>query len=708
MSKTRFFLVMVLGVTLLSVALYLAWRIPEKKEVLMIGLGGPMSGTYNKIGHSMRRGVELAIKDINKSDALKKYEFRLAVVDDHSATNANVGAENAARKLVAIPNLTAVIGHYFSGASREAGDVYRTHSIPFVTPSATLPSLTANNEWAFGIMPDDYYQSTFLANYVLHGLNRKTISIIHSKDSYGTSLTDFFVKELKINNVTPVANVEIDQKDLKPETLKTWMDDFSKSDIIFLAMNYVHAAKIIQYMRKNGINTDFIGPESLGGTHFIQEAGIYAEGVYAVTPYLPSLFGEESKHYQSNFIKEFQMEPDWVSTYSYEAVQLIAYAIGNVGRDTTKIRGFMRKMISLQEAMPSIAGALYFNQTGSSRRDLSVGQVKQGRYGPARFQLTHVKYQELAKAKIEKEKEKTEIFTMDGLYMKRATVVYTGIYVSEIKSFDPVEGSFIADFNLWFRWDPGKNSALDFEMTYGKVLTANIMEKYFDEGTNNNFISYAVSAKMTDQFPLQEYPFDVQILKIRIKPKMKTNEDLILVTDIDDDTVLKKSLAFGPWKDVDHFQFTSSKDFLWSYRNPKYDLKLFSLEHSQYSYHVILKRDSTAYIITFLPLMVLVGTAYLIFTLDFDVFSSRYSMGTMSILSAMSYHNVNKLGVGYLVRGDLFFLSAYFLFFCTILETSVASYLKKIKEEELAYRLDIVSMILYPIGVGISLWIILK
>ncbi|MBF0140221.1 MAG: ABC transporter substrate-binding protein [Magnetococcales bacterium] len=706
MKRIYFFLVILAGLVVLAIAAHWNWFLPAKKEVLTIGLGGPMSGTYKEIGLSMRRGVELAIKTINKSNLLKHYELKLAVVDDHSQTNTTVSAEKAARELVAIPNLTAVVGHYFSVPSADAGDVYRMHSIPFVTPSATLPSLTANNEWAFGIMPDDYYQATFLANYVIHGLERKKIAVIHSKDPYGNSLTDFFINELRVNELAPSVNVAIDPKDFDPALLKNWIDEFSNSDIVFLAMNYVHAAKVIQYLRKNGMNTDFIGSESLGGTHFIQEAGIYAEDVYAVTPYLPSLFGEESKHYQNDYIKEFQLEPDWVSTYSYEAVQLIAHAIGNVGRDTTKIRSFLRKMISPLEAMPSIAGDLYFNGSGSSRRSLAVGQVKQGRFGPARFQLTHVKYQELAKAK--KEAESSEIFTMDGQYMKRATVVYTGIYVSEIKAFNPVEGSFTADFNLWFRWDPSKNSALDFEMTYGKVLTASILEKYFDKKTNNNFISYAVSARMNDEFPLQEYPFDVQVLKIRIKPKVKTNEDLILVTDIDDDSVLRKSLDFGPWKDSNHLQFTNNKEFLWSYRNPKYDRKLFMLDHSQYNYHVIMKRNSAAYVITFLPLMILVGTAYLIFTLDFDVFSSRYSIGVLSILSAMSYHNVNKLGVGYLVRGDLFFLASYVLFFYTILETSVSAYLKKIGHETIAYRLDIASMFFYPLVVWAALWALLK
>ncbi|MBF0178506.1 MAG: ABC transporter substrate-binding protein [Magnetococcales bacterium] len=706
MSSARFLLA-TLTVLLATALLLYAWRhAPERKEVLAIGLGAPLSGPFREIGHSMRRGAELAVQHINQRGELKNFTLELVPADDKSGTNVNVQAEKAARELMTRSNIVGVVGHYFSVPTIDAGDIYRMHSIPFVTPSATLPTLTANNDWAFGIMPDDYYQALFLANYVIHGLNRKKIAVIHSRDPYGNSLSEFFVKELQVNNLKPTVFVGLDKENFQPERLKEHIDALNQSEIVFLAMNYVNAAKAIQFLRKNSMNADFIGAESLGGAHFLQEAGIYAEDVYAVTPYLPSLFGEESKHYQHDYIKEFQREPDWVSTYSYEAVKLLAHAIGQVGKDGTRMRNFMRKMISHQEALSGIAGDLHFNETGSSRRPLSVGQVKQGRFIPARFQLTPVKYQELAKAK--SEEEGADIFTMEGRFMKRATVVYTGIHVDEIKAFNPVEGSFVADFNLWFRWDPGRNKNLDFEMTYGKVLTASVREKYFDDKTNNNFISYAVSSRMVDEFPLHEYPFDQQVLKIRIKPKLKTSEELILVTDIDDDTLLHRKLDFGSWKDIRHFHFTSSREFLWSYRNPKYDRKLFTLDHSQYNYHVILERKVAAYVITLLPLMILVASAYVIFTIDFEWISSRYTVGITTMLSAMAYHNVNKLGVGYLVRGDLFFLFSYVLFFFTILETSVVGYFRKIKRVEIAQRLDIISLILYPILVGVALVFLLR
>lgn len=704
MTKTPWILIATVAMLVLGAALYFGLSALQKKEVLIIGLGGPMSGRFSELGLSMRQGVELAIKNINKNNELEKYELKLAIADDRSELNFSFEAEKGARALANTHNITAVVGHYFSMPSMAAGKIYKERQIPFVTPTSTLPELIAENDWGFSIMPDDYYQATFLANYILYGLERKEIALINSKDPYGRSLKKYFLGELNSKQLAPLITVEIDHTKFEPELLAKRIQSFAKADIIFVAMNYTTAAKVIQYLRKNGVNTDVVGAESLGGAHFIQEAGIYAENVYAVAPYLPSLFGESSKHYQMDFMREFQREPEWVSTYSYEATQLIAYAIRRAGKDPTAIRNFLRRIISEQEAMPSIAGPIYFNDWGASRRSLWMGQVKHGRYLPARFQLTHVKYQELAKTK---QMEK-EVITLGGDFMKRATVVYTGIYVNEIKSFNPVEGSFVADFNLWFRWDPGKNKNLDFEMTYGKVLTAQVREKYFDSLNNNNFISYSVSALMTDNFPLQEYPFDQQTLRIRIKPKKKTNEDLILVTDNDNDDFLRRSLDFGSWQDIDHLQFTSNKTFLWSYRNPKYERKLFELDHSQYNYHVIMQRKSSGYLIAMLPLLVLVSIAFVTFTMDYGVIASRLGVSMTTTLSAMAFHSGNKIGVGYLVKGDIFFLSSYVLFFCVVIETTIVNYLTTIDKKTLAVQIDQVAMIVYPTAVITILALLLR
>ena len=571
--------------------------------------------------------------------------------------------------------------------------IYQENQIPLIAPTATNPAITAKFPGNFTIIPDDYYQSVFLANYVLYGLMRQKIAVVSGNTSYGKSLTEFFVHELEIQGSRPMAAVEVDGTTFKPEELLPHLKQLSEAEIIFLAMNYSNAANVIKWLKDKGVTADFIGGESMGGPHFIRSAGIYAENVYAVTPYLPNLLGEQARRYEANFIQTYQTNPDWVATHSYEAVRLFAHAIRQVGVERTAIRQFLSKIIREEDAIDSISGPIYFDSHGSSRKPIAIGEVKSGRFVPARFQFTYVKYPELVKAR----KESTRAFKMDGRFIKRTTVVFTGIHVNEIKSFDPVAGNFVADFLLWFRWDPDQNEKLNFEMTYGKVLAAAIREKYYDKATNNNFISYDVTAQLDGVFPLKEYPFDRQILKIRIKPKVKNKEDLILVTDISDDSFLRKDLGLKAWKDVQHIQFTSENEGIWSYRNPKYNNKLFQLNNSQFNYHVLLERKTNQYIIKLLPLLVLVLLAYAMFFINFEFTASRFTVGVTTLLSSMSFHNVNKVDVGYLVRIDTFFMMTYYFIFFAIIETVIASALHIKGKRILAAQVDAVAIIVYPV-----------
>ncbi len=681
------------------IAWYQPWR-GGKKEVVYLGLAAPLTGPFAEVGLSMRRGVELAISEINKSNELGNIQLRLAVADDRSGLEVNNRAEEAARELAANNKLLAVIGHYFSAPTLAAAPIYQENRIPLIAPTATNPAVTSQYSGNFSIIPDDYYQSVFLANYVLYGLMRQKIAVVHSNTAYGRSLNSFFNRELEIQGGKALQVVEVDGINFRAEELLPHLQVLSEAEIIVLAMNYTGAATVIKWLKDKGITADFIGGESLGGPHFIRSAGIYAENVYAVTPYLPNLLGENARRYEANFVQTYQTNPDWVATHSYEAVRLLASAIQQVGPVRASVRQWLSKILREEDAIDSIGGPLYFDSNGSSRRPIAIGEVKGGRFVPARFQFTYVKYPELVKAR----KDSVRAFKMDGRFVKRTTVVFTGLHVNEIKSFDPVAGNFVADFLLWFRWDPDQNEKLNFEMTYGKVLAASIREKYYDQSTNNNFISYDVSAQLDGIFPLKEYPFDRQVLKIRIKPKVKNKEDLILVTDISDDSFLRKDLGLRAWKDMQHIQFTSEQESIWSYRNPKYNNKLFQISNAQFNYHVLLERKSDQYIIKLLPLLVLVLLAYAMFFINFEFTASRFTVGVTTLLSSMSFHNVNKVDVGHLVRIDTFFTTTYYFIFFAIIETVVASALHIKGRKPLAAKVDAAAIVIYPVLMLTMAW----
>ncbi|MBF0283283.1 MAG: ABC transporter substrate-binding protein [Magnetococcales bacterium] len=679
-----------------------------KKDTYFLGLAAPLTGEFKDAGLSMKRGVALAVKEMQESGELGDLNLELQVGDDQSVVGDAKNAVQVAKELTSNEKLLGVVGHYFSQSTIEADKVYIEKKIPVITPTSTHPDVTAGSDWTFSVIFDDAYQGSFLANYVLWGLGRQRIAVIHATNLYSVSLKDQFVKELARNRWRPSVVIEVPLDEMKgggeafnPASLQGRLQELQQADIIFIPFNYKNAAKLVRFLKNKGIRADFIGPESVGGDLFVREAGVYADNVYAITPFLPNLYGEEARLFQMHFLKEYQTSPDWIATYAYEAVRLYAKAIKEVGPDREGIKNALARINSEANAMPSIAGDLYFNSAGSTKRAIAIGQVKEGTYQPARFQITPVKFPELVRA----QKDPGIVFYWDGRMMKRTTLVFTGLHVKEIREFDPIQGSFKADFLLWFRWDPNRNPKLSFEMTHGRVETVRIRDMHQDAVNKNNFIMYDVSATMKDNFNLEQYPFDKQTLRIRIMPKFSSNvefgkempeEDVMLITDISDDSYYKRKLDFGSWEDIGHIQFTGAKDYIWSYRSPKFNGNLYKLDHSIYSYNVHMQRKVTQFVVTLLPLLVIVVSAYLTFFISYEYVASRISLGITSMLSAMAFHGVNKIQVGYLVKSDVFFMLTYWLIFFSIMATVVGSAFHVRKQTAAANRVDTVFLVAYP------------
>ena len=87
---------------------------------ILIGVAGPMTGKDAWFGEQMQRGTALAVADINAAGGVLGEQVQLITVDDFCDPEQAVAA---AWKLVS-DGVIFVVGHYCSGASIPASEVY--------------------------------------------------------------------------------------------------------------------------------------------------------------------------------------------------------------------------------------------------------------------------------------------------------------------------------------------------------------------------------------------------------------------------------------------------------------------------------------------------------------------------------------------------------------------------------------------------------
>ena len=152
-----------------------------------LGVAGPMTGPNAAFGAQLQKGTEQAVDDINAKGGILGNKITLDVGDDVSDPKQGVSVAN---KFVG-DGVKYVVGHFNSGVTIPASDVYLENNMLMITPSATNPTLTEKGKWdVFRTCGRDDQQGMVAAKYIETTLKGKKIAILHDKTTYGKGLAD--------------------------------------------------------------------------------------------------------------------------------------------------------------------------------------------------------------------------------------------------------------------------------------------------------------------------------------------------------------------------------------------------------------------------------------------------------------------------------------------------------------------------------------
>ena len=107
---------------------------------IVIGVAGPITGPNAAFGKQLTDGVEQAAADINAAGGIMGQQIVVSKGDDVSDPKQGVSVAN---KFVA-DGIKFVVGHFNSGVSIPASEVYAENGVVSITPASTNPKLTEN------------------------------------------------------------------------------------------------------------------------------------------------------------------------------------------------------------------------------------------------------------------------------------------------------------------------------------------------------------------------------------------------------------------------------------------------------------------------------------------------------------------------------------------------------------------------------------
>jgi branched-chain amino acid transport system substrate-binding protein len=305
--------------TIIATTVVLAWANLAYAQV-KVGVGGPITGANASNGDQLTQGVRQAAEDFNATGGILGQKIDVELGDDVSDPKQGVSVAN---KFVG-DGIKLVIGHFNSGVTIPASEVYADNDVLFVTPSATNPKLTERGLWnAFRTCGRDDQQAKVWAELALGKLKDKKIAIVHDKTTYGQGLADEARKDMNAGGKKEVLyeGVNTGEKDYSAIVSKI---KASGADYLMWGGLYTEGGLILRQMRDQGLNTVMISGDGITNQEFSAIAGDGAEGTLMT-------FGSEPRENPaaSAIVAEFKkkgFEPAGYTLYSYAGMQILKQA----------------------------------------------------------------------------------------------------------------------------------------------------------------------------------------------------------------------------------------------------------------------------------------------------------------------------------------------------------------------------------------------
>ena len=297
---------------------------PARAEIL-IGAVGPMTGKLTWIGEQLQRGSEMAVANINATGGVLGQQVRLIAADDFCDP---VQAVAAAQKLVR-DGVVFVIGHYCSGASIPASEVYEAANILQISPGSTNPTLTEQGRVnVFRVIGRDDMQGAVAGKYLTEHWYDKRIAILHDNTTYGKGLADETKKEVNRRGV-----IEAVYKAYTPGK-----DDYSVEiaalqaadiGVLYVGGYHTEVALLARAARDSGYSLQLVSGDAMATEELGLIAGAAVDGTLFTFVADPRLNVEAA-----SVVKQFRaenFEPHSYTLLTYGAAQVWAQAVEKAG-----------------------------------------------------------------------------------------------------------------------------------------------------------------------------------------------------------------------------------------------------------------------------------------------------------------------------------------------------------------------------------------
>ncbi|MGI6209058.1 MAG: branched-chain amino acid ABC transporter substrate-binding protein [Anaerolineae bacterium] len=337
----------------------------------------PLSGFQANGGQTVVGGARLRAEQANMQGGILNRRIVVQALDDEADSDVAMEvAEQVASEVTSGQEVLGVIGHYNSGQTLAAMEVYSGVAVNVVTPTASNVELTRRGyRNFFRVNATDATQGRVDAEFLTSTLGASRIAVVHLDDDYGNGLRNLLVENLQGLGAEVAADIVIQEAAERHDAAIEQVQRV-QPDAIFLASYETEGYVFLPQLREAGVQVPLLASDACFLSAFIDESGPAAEGAY-VSGFTPSPATVVTEDWVRQYQAVEQRNPDTYSIVGYMAMDVLirgAQAAGSFG--AAAMSDAIRRL-----DYQGLAGRIAYDDQGDLRdQRVYVFQVREGQF----------------------------------------------------------------------------------------------------------------------------------------------------------------------------------------------------------------------------------------------------------------------------------------------------------------------------------------
>ncbi len=303
---------------------------PTKGDVYVY-VASPLSGFQANGGQTVLGGVNLMAAELNQEGGLLGYRVVVVGMDDESDSDVAVTVAETVRDDIASgKRVLGLIGHYNSGQTLAAMEIYKDLPLVVITPTSSELSITQKGYTNFfRVNANDAVQAAVDAQYLVQNLGANRIAIVHNDTEYGVGLRDQMTQALGNLGAEVAVTLQVaegqDAYEQQVEQLRQ-----AAPDAIFYAGYEIEAPFLRFSLVSAGLDVPLLASDGAFLSPTIDDAEGTAEGMY-VSGFAPSPEQAVGQDWIRRYQEVEYRNPDTYSINGYSALRVLAEGVRAAG-----------------------------------------------------------------------------------------------------------------------------------------------------------------------------------------------------------------------------------------------------------------------------------------------------------------------------------------------------------------------------------------